>query len=294
MHRFLISLIALLLCSTQVFAVPYLVVISRTQTLSNPQALATDYLIRLLEERSQGGIHVALQETSGSPLAVSNQQRMQLAMVSLPETVSKLPQLAFLQLPYLFRDRQHLYQFLASEAGRKIFQADRQPDFIPLAVWDLGFYQLITGTTDLPGELVAADSWQTFSNMQHNAVPSQDRLLTDLIKEQPQQTRQLILSNHLLNGKVLMVSRSFWDATPDDLKIIIIGAIKDATLYFRELAQQDELQSLAALRGTLTIHNLSPGQRNDWQIDAQRNYPHPMSSIDRQMIDIISNLDPVE
>ena len=284
MHKSVIVLVILLtLFSTQVRAEPFSVAISRPDEQSIPQRLATDYLIKLLAERSRGEINVELVADADN----------QIKLVTLIDAANVLPQLKFLQLPFLFSDRQHLYQFLATEAGQRAFSADRQPELIPLALWDLGFDQLVTGPEMVLSDGGISGSWQTISDMQYNAVSAQARLLSQLAQEQPLHASQLILSNHRLNAIVLSVTRSFWDATPDNLKVIIMGAIKDATLYFRELAQQEELQSLKTLKsGTMKIYTPTPIQRKNWQTEARETYPHAMSDADLQLIEVISNLAP--
>jgi C4-dicarboxylate-binding protein DctP len=305
MHKGLIGCIVLfVLLSTPALAESFNVAISQAREISNPQRLATGYFIKLLEERSQGEIRVTLTRTSDRLLSSLTQQRLQLALVNFPESISRLPQLKFLQLPFLFRDRQHLYQVLDSEVGREILQTDSQLEFIPLSVWDLGFRQLATNEPVLPPEqtieldITAQQGdttttlkqkiearWQINPDLQYSEGSGYDMLLSELAQKQLQQASNLTLSSHLLSGCILIVDRMFWDDMPEDLKVIVEGAIKDATLYFRELAQQDELQALRKLESDrLEIHRLSPAQQKSWQTELQKAYPRPMSNSDLQIV----------
>ena len=291
------------------------VTISQASALSNTQRLASDYLKKLLEERSLGRMQVTLSMTdfrsSDSLLQALVQQRAQLALVDLAGITHRLPQLKFLQLPFLFQDRQHLYRVLDNEIGQQIFIADKQLKLIPLAVWDLGFRQLVTSIPLLtPEQLLGMDiaapqgeggfnfkqiidaGWQAAkSDLQYTVASGYDMLLSELIEKPPQQVNNLTLSNHILSGRILLVSRSFWDSLPDDLKVIVKGAIEDATLYYRELAQQDEGQSLKKLEnGSLKIHRLTPAQRMSWQAEMQKVYPQLMGDTDLQIVESIQNI----
>ena len=317
MYKSIIGLIALfVLLGTPVLAETFSVTISRTSEPGNPQRLATDYLKKLLEERSQGRMRVTLAMTDfkpvDSPLQAPAQQRSQLALVDLAKSTRWLPQLKFLQLPFLFRDLQHLYQVLDNEIGQQIFQADKQPEHIPLSVWDLGFRQLATSIPllipeQLRGMVITAPQGNTGftfkqvndarrqatrSDLQYTVAFGYDMLLSELTEKPPQQVSNLTLSNHILSGRILIVSRSFWNSLPEDLKLIVKGAIKDATLYFRELAQQDERQALRQLEnGPLKVHHLTPAQRKSWQAEMQYIYPKLMGNTDLQIVESILNID---
>jgi C4-dicarboxylate-binding protein DctP len=260
-------------------------------------------------------LELADSKASDDPLQSLAQHRSQLALADLTKSTRWLPQLKFLQLPFLFRDRQHLYQALDNEIGRQIFQADKQPEHIPLAVWDLGFRQLATSAPLLlPEQLLEiniatpqgnagfnfkqandAGEQATTSDLQYTVAFGYDMLLTELTEKPPQQINHLTLSNHILSGRILVVSRSFWDGLPEDLKVIVKGAVKDATLYFRELAQQQERQSLRKLKnGPLKVHRLTSAQRRDWQAEMQRIYPQLMGNADLQIVESILNLGSVK
>ncbi len=320
MHKYLIGLAVLLvLLSAPVPAESISVTISQTSESSKPQRLASDYFKKLLEERSRNRMQVTL-ELAGSGasdglLQSLAQHRSQLVLVDLAENTRWLPQLKVLQLPFLFRNRQHLYQVLDNEVGQQIFLADKPPEHIPLAVWDLGFRQLATSAPLLlPEQLLEtniatsqgnagfsfklandAREQATRPDLQYTVAFGYDMLLAELTEKPPQQINHLTLSNHILSGRILVVSRSFWDSLPEDLKVIVKGAVKDATLYFRELAQQQERQSLRKLKnGFLKIHRLTPAQRRDWQTEMQSVYPQLMGNTDLQIVESILNLDSVK
>lgn len=67
-----------------------------------------------------------------------------------------------------------------------------------------------------------------------------------------------------------------------------MGAVVDATLYFRELAEQEEQQILNTLaEQQIEILQLSADQRQTWQTEMQKTYPQLLENLDQQLIESI-------
>ena len=86
----------------------------------------------------------------------------------------------------------------------------------------------------------------------------------------------------------------FWQHLAEDLKVIISDAVKDATIYARELAQQSDQNALATLhvQGRIEIHQLSHHQRQLWRNKMLRLYSATNDEVEKKLIEKIIDYQP--
>lgn len=293
--RLIASLFILLLLAAHGLAEPIKIAINPLASTGSPKALATEYLKRLLEERSSGRIHVTVIESADSNfdniLESLNKQQVQLALPEIRDLRNRLPVLQVFELPFLFRDRQHLYRVIDSETGLQILQASQQHNLKPLAVWDGATRQLLTDEIlpspgDIPSLLFAGVNTNRNENtLLEIQLPEASRLGGQ------QELDTLTLTNHSISGCVLLTHQGFWDRLPEDIKVIINGSVKDATLYIRELAERRDKDALDALKRNehISTHSLSPEQRELWQKAMQQLYSQNLDQAKLNFIDMITN-----
>lgn len=303
--------ITLLLLATASIAKPIPLQISRASRVNTQQSLAAGYLLKLITERSQGRVQPVLQSqklpTERALQALAAGQ-VQLAILDLPELRQSLPQLRLLELPFLFQNRQHLHRILDGEIGRQILLSGQQQNFTPLSFWDAGFHQLLADRPLTSPELLAGSDRGVsaqrllFSQIQvSGAAPLTpeaqkhdkrktplDILLSQVPADEWPERTDLTLTNHRAFASVLLVEQNFWSQLPEDLRIIISGAIKDATSYSRELTLLQEQQLLEQWqKNGRKIHRLTPAQRQLWHETAVGLYPQYTNARERHLIAMV-------
>lgn len=308
MTKCLIGVVTMLmLWVAPVLAEPINITFARTGAPGSPSYQTTLYCKKLLEQRSRGRIKVTLAESEAHRQSPSAGQ---LVLFSLPQGIRELPRLKLLQLPFLFENREHLYRVLAADIDKKLLSGEHDSKLVPLIFWDESFRQLVSDQPLLTPEQAVGVDFQTANRQGFNLVDLFDALrratgaklqytgqmgaelrLSAMHNQYADWMRHITLSSHSLTGKLVMTGRSFWQQLPEDLKIIITGALQDATPYFRELAQQEETEALRRLaEAKIEIHRLTPLQRSRWQQKAQQAYKLLLNNEDLELVKKIQNL----
>jgi C4-dicarboxylate-binding protein DctP len=301
--RLIGSLLLLLLFAGTGLTEPISIKIAQSESGNITELRAVDYLIKLIEERSGGRIHFAhLPEPAGNEgLQALAEQRLQLVLLDTASLRKQLPLVEIFELPFLYADRAHLHQILDGEIGRQILQAFQYQGLKPLSYWDESYLQLAAGLPLLRPELarelqfddqqsLLAKAFQGNSGESVGANTVVEISLTDLNAGQLSAAiTDLTLSNHATTGALLLTSQDFWNDLPEDLKVIVNGAIRDTTAYARELMDQADRMALERQEasGRYRIHRLTPGQRSAWKNTLMQLYRQHFSEKELEFIESI-------
>jgi tripartite ATP-independent transporter DctP family solute receptor len=128
----------------------------------HPTAQADYEFARLVEERSKGRIRIAVYTDSilGQEISVLEQVQfgaIDIARVSLSAVASYVPRLNALQMPYLYRDAEHMWKVLKGPIGHELLASVKDADFVGLGWYEAGsrnFYnskRSIRSPSDLKG-----------------------------------------------------------------------------------------------------------------------------------------------
>jgi C4-dicarboxylate-binding protein DctP len=79
--------------------------------------------------------------------------------------------------------------------------------------------------------------------------------------------KHMTMSNHGYLGYAVIVNKKFWDGLPADIRTELAQAMKEATIYERDIAQKDNDDALAKVIAakTTTVYQLTPAERAEWQ-----------------------------
>jgi tripartite ATP-independent transporter DctP family solute receptor len=111
--------------------------------LDHPTAKADFEFARLVTERSGGRIRIAVYTDSvlGQEMAVLDQVQfgaIDIARVSLAAVAAYVPRLAALQMPYLYRDQEHMWKVLKGDIGKELLASVREAGFVGLGWFEAG------------------------------------------------------------------------------------------------------------------------------------------------------------
>ncbi len=311
------------LLATSSFGADYVMKVSHVVSANTPKGKAADYLEKRIEELSQGKIDVQVFPNSqlygdGEEMKALAMNNVQLIMPSLSKFTSIAPQMQLFDLPFLFRDKPHLYAVMDGEVGDKLKSfVNEKKQMLAFDYWDAGFKQFssskqaIVNPEDAKGLKYRIQSSkvleaqfktvggnpqvlpfsEVYSALQQGVVDATENPISNFYTKRFYEVQSsLTISNHGYLGYLVVMNRPFWDKLPKDLQDKINLAMKEATeLERKETALEDE-KYMAALKEyskttkKLEIIELSKDQTEKWRGIMQKVYPEFYGVIGEDLI----------
>jgi C4-dicarboxylate-binding protein DctP len=320
MKRIGISLLALL---TLAVGADYTIKFSHVVSPDTPKGKAANYFAKRVEELSHGRIKVEVYPNGqlGSDKVILRKLKfntVQMAAPSFSKFTGLVPQLALFDLPFLFKDANHLHRVLDGEVGHYLLGLVSKKGYVALGYWDNGFKQftdskrplklptdgkglkfrvmsskvLIEEIKAMGGIPVVLPFGEVYSALQQGVVDGQENTISNIYtKKFYEVQRYMTLSNHGYLGYLVVISKKFWNKLPEDLKKVIRQAMEEATEKERQWAEelnQEQLQKIreyAQKTGKLEIISLTPEQRKVWEKQLKSIYPKFYSTIGKDLIE---------
>ena len=288
-----------LLYIPMLMASPYVIKFSHVVSASTPKGKAADFFATRLEELSHNRIRVDVYPngqlyTDKAVLKAIRFNSVQMAVPSFSKFATIIPQIELFDLPFIFRDYDHLHKVLDSEVGEDIKTLVRGKKFIALDFWDTGFkhfsssQKLIKTPADASGQkfrimsshvleeqMEALDASaqvlpfsEVYSALQQGVVDAAENPLSNLVTKKFYEVQPYVtLSAHGYLGSLVIMSERFWAKLPDELKPLVLQAMKEATVYERALAQELDVEYLNFLQDqkNVTVYTPSLKERKVWK-----------------------------
>ncbi len=304
-------------------AAQYVIKFSHVVAADTPKGKAAVYFGKRLEELSHGKIKVEVYPNAqlGSDKVVLRKMKFNAVQMAAP-TFSKftglVPQLGLFDLPFLFKDENHLHKVLDGKVGQKLMDMVTKKGYVALAYWDNGFKVmtddkrplikpedckglkfrvmsskvLIEQFKALGAIPVVLPFSEVYSALQQGVVNGQENTISNIYtKKFYEVQRYMTITNHGYLGYLVVMSKKFWNRLPNDLKADVKEAIKEATakerVWAKELnnEQLNEIKAYAKKTGKLEIDYLTPQQRALWVKKLRAIYPEFYSTIGKNLIE---------
>lgn len=242
----------------------------------------------IVEENSDGRITVEIYPNS----QLGNERELieatQMGNVTMCST-STAPLAAFkkeffaFDLPFVYNDRETIYEILDGEIGQSIIDTLEDVDLIGLGFWENGFRHITTGKVpvykkeDMKGlkfrtmeneihmaafKLLGANpvpmAWgEVYTALQQRTVDGQETPLELIYATRLHEVQDYITkTGHLYAPFILMINKDFYQGlAPEDQKIIS-DAIKEVTPLQRARAKEKELEAQEEMAKTIEIIEL--------------------------------------
>ena len=257
------------------------------QKPEHPTSVACDYFADLVAERSHGRIQIITYHASalGDEKTVLRQMRyggIDMVRASVALLTEYNPELAVLQMPYLYRNDDHMWQVLDGDIGTYFLQSMRDNGIEGLCWYDAGarnFYTIdkkITKLEDLEGlyirvqqsafmmdlvrmlgaipvempyEMVGPQLREHFIDGAENNIPSFVSARHSTLAP------YLVLDGHTRIPEMIVMNQQILKTlSPEDQELLRQAAL-DSSLYQRELWKQEEEKNYKAFQeagGTIT------------------------------------------
>lgn len=323
MKRAILGVVTASLLATSAMAAEYVMKISHVVSSSTPKGIASDYLEKRIEELTNGRIDVQVFPNSqlygdGEEMKALVMNNVQVIMPSLSKFTSIAPQMQLFDLPFIFRDKAHLYAVMDGEVGAKLKSfIDAKKQMLAFDYWDAGFKhfssskQPIVNPEDAKGLKFRIQSSkvleaqfkavggnpqilpfsEVYSALQQGVVDATENPLSNLYTKKFHEVQSSVtLSNHGYLGYLVVMNQQFFNKLPKDLQEHVKTAMKEATeLERRETAIEDAkiidaLRKYAKDSGRLEIYELNDEQVANWRKVMETVYPQFYKVIGEDLI----------
>ncbi len=311
MKKLVIGVVAAAMLATSGLAAEYTLKFSHVVSPNTPKGKAADFFEKRLEELSGGRIDVQVYPSSqlykdNAVLKALRLDSVQMAAPSFSKFGKIVPQLALFDLPFLFKDIDHLHRVQDGDVGQKLKDMVDAKGIKALAFWDNHFKQLSSSKQalikpeDAQGQkfrimsskvleaqfnAIGANPQmmpfsEVYSGLQQGVIDGQENTNSNIYTKKFHEVQKyLSITDHGYLGYLVVMSEKFWNSLPADLQANVEQAMKEATEKEREFANQlnneqfNLIKEYAQETGKLEIINLSPEQRQEWANTVSKIYP---------------------
>ncbi len=247
---------------------------------SDSQHIAAKKFNDLLNEKTKGEVKLKLfpDSTLGNAQTMISGVRggtIDLEMSGSPNFTGIEPKLNVIDIPFIFKDRAHVYKVLDGEIGQGLLKELEAQGLKGLAFWDVGFRAFsnskhpVTKPEDIKGLKVRTNQnpmyIEAFKLLGGNPVPMPlAELYTALetravdAQEHPigifwssklyEVQKYLSLTNHGYTPLIVVMNKAKFDSLAPELQTAIVEAAKEAGQFQRDLNVKNEQEIIANLR----------------------------------------------
>jgi len=309
--KILMSAVTVGALTSSLMAADYVLKFSHVVSEDTPKGKAAKFFEKRLEELSKGRIDVQVYPnsqlyTDKEVLKAIKLDSVQMACPSFSKFTKTVPQLALFDLPFLFRDMDHVHKVEDGEVGQKLKDLVAKKGFVVLDYWDNAFKQLtsskkallmpedakgqkfrIMSSKVLEAQFKAVGAIpqvmpfsEVYSALQQGVIDGQENTNSNIYTKKFYEVQKyMTISNHGYLGYLVVMSKKFYDSLPKDLQADVKQAMKEATAKEREWAaeldkeQFNKIKEYADKTGKLKIYKLNDKQKEAWKNAMTKIYP---------------------
>lgn len=302
MQRFLLvlALLSSSLCGLPALAdAPIVIRFSHVVAKDTPKGKAAEKFKELAEAATGGRVKIEIHANSTLYKDKEELEALQLGAVQmLAPSLAKFGPLGvrefeLFDLPYIFPDKQALDRVTDGPIGAELFKKLESKGLLGLAYWDNGFKMMsanrpLHSPADMKGlkmriqaskvldaqmrELGANPQVMAFSEvyqaLQTGVVDGAENPPSNFHTQKMHEVQKhLTVTNHGYLGYAVIVNKKFWDKLPADIRAQLEAAMKTATTYADQIAQQENDQALEAVRklGKTVIYVPTAAEKAEWR-----------------------------
>jgi len=201
-----------------------------------------------------------------------------------------VPKMFVVDLPFLFRDREHAYKVLDGPIGKDLFEAFVPKGIKGLAFWENGFRQITNNVRpvekpeDLKGIKIRTMenkvhlasfrafgasptpmAWsEVYTALQQKTIDAQENPVAIIYHQKIAEVQKyLALTGHFYSPTPLLMSLKAYQALPKDIQKIMDDTAIECATYERNLLRDSEAKQIADLKAKgmqMTTPNKKPFQ----------------------------------
>ena len=201
-----------------------------------------------------------------------------------------VPKMFVVDLPFLFRDKEHAYKVLDGPIGKGLLEAFSAKGIKGLAFWENGFRQItnnvrpIEKPEDLKGikirtmenkiHLASFKAWgasptpmawgEVYTALQQKTIDAQENPIAIIYTAKIYEVQKyLALTGHFYSPSPILMSEKAFKSLPQDIQKIMADTAVECATFERNLLRDDETKQIAELKTKgmqVTIPNKKPFQ----------------------------------
>lgn len=250
-----------------------------------PTSIACDYFSQLVEERTDGKIkilnyHAGMlgdEKTSVSQVIYGG---IDIARVSIALLADYDPELIALQMPYLYKDSEHMWTVLNSDIGDRFLEGMDEIGVEGLCWYDAGarnFYLVdkkVTSVKDLQGMQIRVQESSFMADLidslgavpveipfdkvgnalRRNEIDGAENNFSSYISTKHYiYAKNIVLDEHSRIPEVIIINNAVMESLTEEEQNIIRGAARDSAVRQRELWELKESQNREMLEAKGTV-----------------------------------------
>lgn len=298
---FLLAAVALVcFFNVPVFAdAPIVIKFSHVVAKDTPKGKAAEKFKALAEAATKGRVKIELYPNSTLYKDKEELEALQLGAVQmLAPSLAKFGPLGvkefeLFDLPFIFNDKQALYRVTQGPIGQDMLKKLESKGIRGLAYWDNGFKMMTSNRpmrvpVDMKGLKLRIQSSkvldeqmralganpqvmafsEVYQAMQTGVVDGSENPPSNIFTQKMHEVQKhLTVTNHGYIGYAVIVNKKFWDKLPADIRTELEAAMKEATEYANNIAQQENDQALENIRksGKTVIYVPTDAERTEWR-----------------------------
>ncbi len=295
----MIFLLALGLCGTANAAGEIIIKFSHVVAPDTPKGKAAERFKQLAEKLTKGRVKVEIYPNSQLYKDREEIEALQSGAVQmLAPSMAKFGPMGarefeLFDLPFIFPNSEALHRVMDGDVGRKLFNKIETKGVTGLAYWDNGFKQMSSNkpmhhVSDFAGLKMRIQSSkvlsaqmkalganpqvmafsEVYTALQQGVVDGTENPVSNFYTQKMNEVQKhMTLSNHGYLGYAVIVNKAFWEGLPPDVRSALAQAMKEATVFERNIAQQENDDALAKVIAakTTTVYQLTPAERAEWK-----------------------------
>jgi C4-dicarboxylate-binding protein DctP len=278
---------------------PVVIKFSHVVAPDTPKGKVAERFKQLADERTQGRVKVEVYPNSQLYKDKEELEALQLGAVQmLAPSLAKFGPLGarefeVFDLPYIFPSKDVLRAVTEGPVGRSLMQKLESKGIVGLAFWDNGFKIMsankplvkpedfrgvkmrIQSSKVLDAEMRALGALpqvmafsEVYQALQTGVVDGTENPPSNMYTQKMHEVQKhATVSNHGYLGYAVIVNKKFWDGLPGDVRTTLEGAMKDATEYANAIAEQENMDALAAMKasGRTNFREMSAEEKDAWR-----------------------------
>jgi C4-dicarboxylate-binding protein DctP len=278
---------------------PIVIKFSHVVAKDTPKGKAAEKFKALAEAATKGRVKIELYPNSTLYKDKEELEALQLGAVQmLAPSLAKfgpmgVKEFELFDLPFIFNDKQALYRVTQGPIGQDMLKKLESKGIRGLAYWDNGFKMMSSNRAmrvpaDMKGLKLRIQSSkvldkqmralganpqvmafsEVYQAMQTGVVDGGENPPSNVFTQKMHEVQKhLTATNHGYIGYAVIVNKKFWDKLPADIRTQLEAAMKEATDYANNIAQQENDQALEGIRksGKTTIYVPTEAERAEWR-----------------------------
>jgi C4-dicarboxylate-binding protein DctP len=300
---------------------PIVIKFSHVVAPDTPKGNGAQRFKELAEERTKGRVKVEIFPNSQLYKDKEEMEALQLGSVQmLAPSLAKFGPLGVKEfevfdLPYIFKDAAAFRAVTDGPVGAELFRKLEPKGIKGLAYWDNGFHIMsanrpLHSVADFKGLKMRIQSSKVldaqmralgaipqvmafselYQGLQSGVVDGTEGVPSNFYTQKIYEVQKdMTLSYHGHLAYAVIVNKKFWDGLPPDIRTILEGCIKDATIYADALAASENAMALDKIKasGKTIVYTPTAAETNEWKKALMPVHQEMASRVGQSTIDAV-------